>query len=279
MNLHEIMIKRRSVRNFKDQKIPENVINELLDAANNAPSGGNIQPISIIVIKALETRKELASLLDGQPWVKNAPLSLIFCIDFYRVKKWASISDTEFLGENAFSQFLTAYADVMCAAQNVVILAESHELGSVYVGTIQSKFTKVRRAFSIPNYVLPVMSLSIGYPDSIPKHIPKLKRSVIVHEEKYNILSDNDIMDAYDEKYGAFNDNSNDYIQKVYVEAIEFDKQQNTGMVKRVKERMEKFGIKNHAQFLFNLRYPSKAVVAINKKQFRELKNAGFEFI
>ena len=279
MNLYDIIMKRRSVRSFKEQKIPDHIINELLDAANNAPSGGNIQPISIIVIQETDTRKELARLLDGQPRVKNAPLSLVFCIDFYRVKKWASMSDTEFYGENAFLHFLIAYADVMCAAQNVVILAESYGLGSVYVGSIQSKFNKVRRTFSIPNYVLPVMSLSIGYPESVPKHIPKLKRSVIVHQEKYKILSDDDIMEAYKEKYGAFNDNIDEYLQKAYIEAIEYDKQQDTSMVNRVKERIEKFGIKNHAQFLFNLRYPSEAMVAMNKKQFRELKAAGFEFI
>jgi FMN reductase [NAD(P)H] len=278
MSLYEIMMKRRSVRNFKDQNIPEDIISKLLDVANNAPSAGNIQPISIIIVQEKERRKELAGLLDGFPWIKNAPLTLIFCIDFYRVKKWASLSDTEFFGEKALPQFLMAYADTICAAQNIVILAESYGLGSVYVGTIQIKLNKIRRMFSIPSYILPIISLSIGYPETIPKHIPKLKTSAIIHKEKYNILSDDDITEAYNNKYGIFNDNLDEYIQKVYVEAIEYDKQENSNMIKIVKERMEKFGIKNHAQFLFNLRYPSKAMVAINKKMFREFKDAGFEF-
>ena len=54
MNLYDLMMKRRSARNFKDQQIPENVIEQLLDAANNAPSGGNIQPISIILVQEAE---------------------------------------------------------------------------------------------------------------------------------------------------------------------------------------------------------------------------------
>ena len=53
------------------------------------------------------------------------------------------MSDTEFFGDNAFLQFLMAYADVMCAAQNVVILAESYGLGSVYVSSILTKINKV----------------------------------------------------------------------------------------------------------------------------------------
>jgi len=57
MNLHEIMIKRRSVRNFKDQKIPENVINELLDAVNNAPSGGTYNQFLSLLYKSLRQGK------------------------------------------------------------------------------------------------------------------------------------------------------------------------------------------------------------------------------
>lgn len=54
MDLYDLIMKRRSARNFKDQEIPENVIEQLLDAANNAPSGGNIQPISIILVQEAE---------------------------------------------------------------------------------------------------------------------------------------------------------------------------------------------------------------------------------
>lgn len=177
-------MKRRSIRSFKDQKIPEHIIEKLLDAANNAPSGGNIQPISIILVQEAEARRELAEMVGKQPWVKNAPLSVIFCIDFYRVKKWASMSEANFKGEKALLSFLIAYADLMCAAQNVVILAESLGLGSVYVGTIIHAIDGTRKYFTIPEYVLPMMLLSIGYPKSVPKNIPKLKRNVITHRER-----------------------------------------------------------------------------------------------
>jgi nitroreductase len=279
MNFYDIIMKRRSVRSFKDQKVPQQVIEELIDAVNNAPSGGNIQPLSIIIIQSDESRKELAQFLDGQPWVKNAPLSLIFCIDFYRVKKWASMSDTDFLGDNAFLQFLIAYADVMCAAQNAVILAESYGLGSIYVGSILTKINKIRKYFLIPKYVLPVISLSIGYPERTPENICKLDKNVVIHKEKYDSMNDDRINQAYNNKYKEFNDNIDEFLQKAYVEAIEYDKQLDTNMVKKLKERIEKFKIKNPAQFLFDLRYPAKAMVAMNKKLFRELKEAGFEFI
>ena len=281
MNLYDLIMKRRSTRNFKDQEIPENVIQELLDAANNAPSGGNIQPISVILVQDAKGRKELAEMVGDQPWVRNAPLSMIFCIDFYRVKKWASMFDTDFKGEKALSHFLIAYADLMCSAQNVVILAESHCLGSVYIGTILDAIDKARKYFTIPQYVLPMMVLSIGYPKSVPKRVPKLKRDVIVHREKYRVFSDDEIKRAFEDKYGNFEDNVERYIHRIYIEAVEAEKQQTPKWadMKSIKKEMKKLNIKNNAQFLFKLKYPSEEMIKMNKDLILAFKNAGFDFL
>jgi len=278
MNVYDLMMKRRSARVFKDQKIGEEIIDKLLDSANNCPSGGNIQPISIITVQSVEGRKMLGKIIGAQPWVKNAPLLMIFCIDFYRIKKWAAISDTDFQGENALSHFLIAYADLMCAAQNVVILSESFGLGSVYVGSIQGKIDDVRERFSIPKLVLPMMLLCIGYPESIPNFIPKLNRNIITHKEKYKILNNSDIQKAYEDKYGEFDEDPENYFIKAYIEVIEAAKQQSDRWLNLAKRRMKKLGIKNHAQFLFNLRYPTEAMVNMNEDQIQSFKRAGFKF-
>ncbi|MGB2982015.1 MAG: nitroreductase family protein [Candidatus Zixiibacteriota bacterium] len=279
MDLYDLIMKRRSARNFKDQEIPEKVIEQLLDAANNAPSGGNIQPISIILVQQADARKELAKRVGDQPWVRNAPLSMIFCIDFYRLKKWASMSHTEYKGEKALRPFLIAYADLMCSAQNVVILAESHGLGSVYIGTILEAIDPAREYFSIPGYVLPMMVLSIGYPKSVPKRIPKLKREVIAHREKYGILSDDEIKKAFEDKYGDFDENVERYFEKTYVEVLEAKKQERPKWAdpEWVKKELKKLDVKNNAQFLFRFRYPSDELLRMNETLIEAFKNAGFD--
>lgn len=279
MSVYDLMVKRRSVRVYKDQEIPPDLIDKLLDAANNCPSGGNIQPISIITIQTEEGREYLGKMIGSQPWVKNAPLSMIFCIDFNRLKKWAILSDTDFRGENALSHFLIAYADLMCAAQNIVMTAESFGLGSVYVGSIQGIIDEIREKFSIPKLVLPMMLLCIGYPESIPNTIPKLDRKVITHREKYRILSDSEIEKAYNDKYGSFDEDPEQYFMKAYIEVVESSKQQGDRWLKLAKKRIKRLDIKNHAQFLFKLRYPSKAMVSMNKELINSFKNAGFNFI
>jgi nitroreductase len=280
MNLYDLMMKRRSVRNYKDQAIPEHIVNELLDAANNAPSGGNIQPISVIVVQEAERRAKLSEMVGNQPWVKNAPLSLIFCIDFWRIKKWAEMCETDFKGENALIHFLVAYADLMCSAQNVVILAESHGLGSVYIGTILDTIDQAREYFKIPDLVLPMMVLSIGYPKSIPKNVPKLKRDIITHRERYRELSGDEIKKAFEDKYGNFEDSVKKYMEKIYIEAVEAGKQEKPDWadLDSVKKELAKLNIRNNAQFLFKYKYPADEMVKMNEGFKRALKNAGFEF-
>jgi nitroreductase len=277
MNLYDLMMKRRSVRVFKDQEIPESMIEKLLDAAIHAPSGGNIQPLSLILVRSIEGKKKLAELAGGQPWVRNAPLSMLFCIDFYRIKKWAEMCQTEFQGEEAINHFFIAYADLMAAAQNVVILAESFGLGSVYIGSIQHEIDEIRNFFELPLYVLPLMALSIGYPKSVPQNIPKLKKDVVVHHEKYRKPEGDEIRRAFDEKYGAIDQKIEKYLERAFVEALEADKQETSAYLDRVKKEMKRLDIQNNAQFLFKVRYPTKVMVRMNQRIKQSFKNAGFQ--
>ena len=282
MSVYDLMVKRRSVRVFKDQKIPEHIVEKLMDAAHNSPSGGNFQPLSIIIVQEGEGREELGRLFGSQPWVKNAPLLLIFCVDFYRVKKWATLSGADFQGENGPFHFLMAYADLMCAAENVVILSESFGLSSVYIGGIQRIIDNIREYFLIPKLVLPMMLLCIGYPEIVPKSPPKLNRNVIFHNEKYKMLNDDEIQKAYDDIYGEFHEDPEKYFLKAYIEAIEKSyfksdhwlqlEPEIDSMLKLAKES----GIKNFAQFLFKYRYPTEIMASMNKKQIQAFRNAGF---
>lgn len=279
IDIYELMMKRRSVRNFDDRPILEDIVQKLLDAANNAPTGGNIQPISIIAVTGKKARKDLGEMFGNQPWVAKAPLSLIFCIDFQRLKRWASLLDTEFKGERSLSHFLISYADLMCAAQNVVILAEGFGLGSVYIGTVQSAVDEVREYFEIPKYVLPLMVLCIGYPKSVPKHIPKLKTGDIIHDRKYRFRTDDEVRKMFGDKYGDLNDNLDNYLKRAFVESVEAAEQSaDWADVEKIKEEMTKLEIKNNAQFLFEFRYPQDIMVEFNENIISSFKNAGFDF-
>jgi nitroreductase len=278
MDLRGLMKNRRSVRSFEDRPIPRATVDALLDAAVSAPSGGNIQPMSIIVVEEGVDRAALAKMVGNQPWVANAPVSLIFCIDFHRVKRWAQMFDVEFLGEQALASTMIAYADVMCAAQNVVILAESEGLGSVYIGTIQSGIGPARDYFGMPACVLPVMVLTLGYPKSVPRSIPKLAREEMVHRGRYRIPTDDEIRSAFESKYGSIDDDIDAYLERAYVEVVEADRQSDLEWTESAKRRFEKLEIRSNAAFLFDLRYPQRVMMGMNSRLLAALAGAGFRF-
>jgi FMN reductase [NAD(P)H] len=270
-------MRRRSVRNFENRPIPDDVIDKLVRAANNAPTGGNMQPLSIILVQEAERRARLAEMVGNQPWVKNAPLTMIFCLDFWRLKKWAAQSGVDFRGNEALSHSLIGYADVICAAQTAVVLAEELGLGSVYVGSIQYVADEAREYFDIPEYVFPVLLLSLGYAKTVPRGVTKLATEIVVHRERYRTPDDEEIRRAFDDKYGSLDENVEKYFERVFVEAVEADKQETPAWVEKYRERMSTLGIKNNAEFLFKLRYPSDMMVELNAEEIETWRKAGFD--
>lgn len=278
MELYDLLMARRSVRHFQDRPVGDDVLNELLDVAANAPSGGNIQPLSIVVVRDRDRRSELAEIVGGQPWVRNGPVTLVFCLDFHRVERWAALSGVEFRGRDSLSSFLIAYADVMCAAQTVAIMAEARGLGSVYVGNVQVCMEATSELLGLSEGVLPMILLTLGHPASRPSEIPKLPRSVIAHAERYRSAGDAEIVAAFEDKYGSIDENVVRYLERAYVEAVEADRQQDESWVDEARSRMKALGIRNSAQFLFQLRYPQDVMVALNRDLLSSLARAGFAF-
>jgi FMN reductase [NAD(P)H] len=268
-------MKRRSTRLFRDQDIPEHLIEKMIDAAVNGASGGNLQPLSIILVRSTEGRRKLAKLVGNQPWVKYAPLSMIFCLDFSRIKRWARMCQSEFCGERAFAQFLIGYADVMIAAQTIAVLAEGFGIGSVFVGTIQHEIDEARRAFDIPQLVLPMMVLTMGYAKRSTHKVPKLRREAILHREKYRISDNEGVQRAFDEKYGDMDEVTDKYLENTYAPFLAYEGSE--AFLEQVKKETAKLEIRNNAQFLFKFQYPSHAMSRMNHQLLQSFRNAGFE--
>jgi nitroreductase len=277
MDLYDLLKKRRSIRNFEPKPVPEEIVVKLVNAAANAPSACNMQPLSVVTVQEADRRATLGHMIKRQPWVKNAPLTMIFCLDFWRLKRWAELSGVEFRGPEALSHFLLGYADVMCAAQTVVLLAESFGLGSVYVGRLPYVADDVRRYFGMPTYVLPLMLLCLGYPKTVPRRVPKLSPAVIGHRERYRPLSDDDLRAAFDEKYGTFEADARRYFGRVLAEALEAEAQGEGEWLEGSRARMAERAVASNAEFVFKVRYRADLMVETNAAAIDIFKNAGFD--
>lgn len=195
-----LLMKRASCRNFADKEIPEELLNQILDAGVHAATGGNLQPYSIIKVRSREMSSKLAEMC-WQEFIAKARVNLLFCIDWHRLQRWAEIEKAPFTAMSSFRHFWISFQDTIISAQNICTAADSFGIGSVYIGTVMDFLREVRDMFELPRGVLPVVLLCLGYPKSDLMVRRKLKREVIVHDEKYHEVGDKELRDAYAEKY------------------------------------------------------------------------------
>jgi len=276
-SVYDVIMRRRTVRSFLDQPVEEEKVLKLLGAAIQAPSGGNIQPISIIRIEKPESRGKLAKLAANQPWVAKAPLCLLFCIDFHRTGKWAEAEGASYGGEKALMSFLLAYADVFCSAENAVLCATSFGLGTVYIGMVLAAMTEIRREFGLPDKVVPVVALCVGYPKKVPAGITKLSRAAMVHSERYEEKSPEELKQLYREKYGDLTADVKTYFKRTYQEALEMNEQSRPDFTDKVARLMGRMEVGNAAQLLFKMRYPEEAMKRMGDKIIASLREAGVD--
>jgi FMN reductase [NAD(P)H] len=182
------LMERASCRNFQNRKIPVRIINTILLAGTHAATGGNLQPYSIIKVTSASFKQELADLC-GQDFIARAPVDLLFCIDWYRIRQWAQIECAPFSATSSFRHFWISFQDTVVCAQTVCTAAEAMGLGSVYIGTVLECFRKLRTMFRLPRHVFPVVLVCLGYPRGALHPRKKLRPEVIVHNNKYRRLN------------------------------------------------------------------------------------------
>ena len=161
---------RYSCRTFSDTKIEEEVLDSILQAALNAASGGNLQPVSVIVVKDDQRKKELCELCDGQGFIEDASVNLIFCMDWHKYDVYTQYKEAPFVANRSFAHFMIAVEDVMCMAQTVETVSYLYGIGSCYVGSVVDYIKEVSDFLKLPDKVFPVVMLSLGYPKVTPKN-------------------------------------------------------------------------------------------------------------
>jgi len=192
------MASHKSVRKYKQQAIPDNLLDSILQAARQASTSSNLQAYSIIIVKDSAKKEKLAELCGNQPWVKSCPVFLVICPDLLRLQKVCDRQGCEFQ-DSYIEMFITATVDAALAAQNILTGAESCGLGGVMIGGIRNNPAEVSELLGLPEKVYPLMGICLGYPDHSPMIKPRFGRDIIVHAEQYDDSNLQTQLDEYDE--------------------------------------------------------------------------------
>lgn len=248
--MFDTILNHRSIRKYTGDPIPRVVLDYILEAGTRASTTGNMQLYSVIVTTDESVKEELAPCHFNQPMVKEAPVVLTFCADFNRFNKWCRLSHAE-PGFDNFLSFMTAFIDALLVAQNVCIAAEDAGLGICYLGTTTYTAEKIIGVLNLPSGVVPVTTVTLGYPDERPELTDRLPLEAVVHMEKYCDYSDSDIENLYREKeliksYQEFvKENNKESLAQVFTD-IRYKKSDNILYSNALMNVLKKQGFMNH---------------------------------
>ncbi|WP_100404937.1 NADPH-dependent oxidoreductase [Bacillus solitudinis] len=188
----------RSFRNYKNTPVPVDKLELVLEAAQWAPSWIHGQQVTVISIKDEDRKEKLSRLVGNQAHVNQAPVFLIFCMDFHRAFLAGEKDGKQLKALDDVDALLVGATDVGLAMSNAITVAESFGLGTVPIGGIRRNPLDVIDLLELPSYVVPISGLCLGYPDHDPGQKPRIPTSLFHHEEMYQKPSQEEL-DKYDE--------------------------------------------------------------------------------
>ena len=167
MAILDVIMNRRSVRDFIDKEIPGDAIDALIDALRWAPSAGNLQSRKFYFIFNPDVRKELARAALNQSFIAKAPLTVVACLDKSISKRYGD------RGVNLY-----AIEDVAASVMSMMLAAHELGLGSVWVGAFDE--FAVFDILDLPHNLRPIALIPVGYPAKIPRPTPRVSREEAV---------------------------------------------------------------------------------------------------
>jgi len=182
----ETILNHRSIRKFEDRPLTDEQIKTIVKCAQAASTSSYMQAYSIIGIKDQEKKKKLAEIAGNQSYVEKSGHLFMFCADLFRHEVASRMEKVDVsLSLESTEKFMVALIDAALAAQNAALAAESMGLGICYIGGIRNHSEEVSKLLKLPNRVIPLFALTVGYPAKESSKKPRLPLEHIYHEETY----------------------------------------------------------------------------------------------
>jgi nitroreductase len=171
MDFYEVIKERRSVRRYKPDQIPDDILNRILETGRIAPSAKNIQPWHFIVVKNPEIKEMVADACRNQRFMAEA--SVIICGCALEDIAWGRMGG-----------YMSSFAvDLAIAMEHMILAAANEGLGTCWIGAFVEK--DVKKILGIPDNVRVVALTPVGYPAEVPKDRGRKLLKDIVSYDKY----------------------------------------------------------------------------------------------
>lgn len=195
----KIQLAHRTIREFKEDSVPQSMLEQLIQVAGRTATSNGMQACSIIRITDSAKKKELADIC-MQEYVARLPELWIFIVDQYRNGQIADEKDCHEKSISDMDRFFQGFTDACLMAQNVVNAAEAMGLGTMYLGSILNDSSRVIKLLNLPKRTFPALGLGFGYPNQEPQLKPRMDMELRMFENSYKCFDNySDMIKEYDE--------------------------------------------------------------------------------
>jgi len=149
----QFLLTRRSIRKFKKDPVPIDLVKKILDIARYAPSAGNRQPWIFLAITDPEIKNKLSKIHRWAYPLEGAPIGIVVACN-------KDVSPDSYL------------VDCANAAMYIMFAAHAYGLGSVWLQTLRN-IEDIQKILNLPSNYIPVAMIALGYPDESPSPKPR----------------------------------------------------------------------------------------------------------
>jgi FMN reductase [NAD(P)H] len=240
------LLTRRTIRKYSTEQVSDELLNRLMNEAARTQTMGNLQLYSVVVTRAEELKAKLSPAHFNQPMVKQAPVVLTICADFNRTSTWARCRKAE-PGYDNFLSFINAATDALLYTQTLCNLMDEEGLGYCYLGTTVYQPQQIIDILQLPQLVMPVATLTVGWPAEEPALSDRLPMESFVHHDTYHDYTAADIDTYYNNKESLEENqnfvriNNKETLAQIFTD-IRYTKKDNEAMSAGLIEALKKQG-------------------------------------
>jgi nitroreductase/FMN reductase [NAD(P)H] len=192
---------RRVQRRYLDKPIDPALLRLLCACALSAPSKSDLQQADIVVLNEADKR-EIADLIPDQPFIRTAPAFLVFLANGRRLVEISKMRGKPFPNDH-LDQFFNASVDAGIVLATFLAAADAVGLGTCPISVIRDHSTKVSEMLKLPQRVIPVAGMCLGWPADKGHISPRLPLESTLHWERYDEGDLAARVDAYDRRRAA----------------------------------------------------------------------------
>jgi nitroreductase len=192
-------LERRTIRAYAERPVAPELIDALLDIAFSAPSKSDYQQATVLRVADADKRKAMAALVPSMPWIGTAPVFLVFCADARRLEQVCTLRGKP-KANRSLEAFFNATVDAALVLQTFILAAAHAGLGCCPISHIRYGLDKAAQILGLPELVVPVAGLTVGYPATegfVSMRLPPALTRVVDAYDDRNLAPE---IDAYDRR-------------------------------------------------------------------------------